>query len=133
MCPHSTRGDTSPQQLQQVGAEGTIQNNCTILCDYNDLDCLTGTNGTTGAQRFLTALSHRFANGFLGKCRRTGPMLALADDAALARLVIAATAIPAARVRGGCAISLVRSKTVRRVGRASAVMQRGSAQSFYGT
>src|SRR5262245_41623583 len=28
-------------------------------------------------------------------------MLALADDAALARLVIAATAIPAARVRGG--------------------------------
>ena len=27
MCPHSTRGDTSPQQLQQVGAEGTIQNN----------------------------------------------------------------------------------------------------------
>src|SRR6516225_4609463 len=47
-------------------------------------------------------------------------MLALADDAALARLVIAATAIPAARVRGGCAISLVRSKTVRRVGRASA-------------
>jgi hypothetical protein len=60
-------------------------------------------------------------------------MLALADDAALARLVIAATAIPAARVRGGCAISLVRSKTGRRVGRASAVMQRGSAQSFYGT
>jgi len=72
--------------------DASIQNNCTILCDYNDLDCLTGTNGTTGAQRFLTALSHRFANGFLGKCRRTGPMLALADDAALARLVIAAAA-----------------------------------------
>src|SRR5262249_49383796 len=80
----------------------------------------------------LTAL--RVHWGISPECLTQGtPMLALADDAALARLVIAATAIPAARVRCGCAISLVRSKTVRRVGRASAVMQRGSAQSFYGT
>ena len=85
---------TACYPLSRAGAApNPIQNNCTILCDYNDLDCLTGTNGTTGAQRFLTALSHRFANGFLGKCRRTGPMLALADDAALARLVIAAAAV----------------------------------------
>ena len=39
--------------------DASIQNNCTILCDYNGLDCLTGTNGTTGAQRFFRALSHR--------------------------------------------------------------------------
>jgi hypothetical protein len=32
---------------------------CTILCDYNGLDCLTVANGTTGAQRFLTTLSNR--------------------------------------------------------------------------
>ena len=30
-----------------------------LLCDYSGLDCLTGTNGTTGAQRFFAALSHR--------------------------------------------------------------------------
>jgi len=38
----------------QLGANhlASIQNNCTILCEYNDLDCLTGTNGTTGAQGF---------------------------------------------------------------------------------
>jgi hypothetical protein len=29
------------------------------LCDFNGLDCLLGTNGTTGAQRFLAALSNR--------------------------------------------------------------------------
>ena len=36
-----------------------IQNDAAILCDYNGLDCLTVTNGTTGAQRFFPALSHR--------------------------------------------------------------------------
>jgi hypothetical protein len=29
------------------------------FCDYNGLDCLTVANGTTGAQRFFAALSHR--------------------------------------------------------------------------
>jgi hypothetical protein len=37
----------------------SIQNDAAILCDYNGLDCLTVTNGTTGAQRFFPALSHR--------------------------------------------------------------------------
>src|SRR5262249_46204417 len=30
-----------------------------LLCNYSGLDCLTGTNGTTGAQRFFAVLSHR--------------------------------------------------------------------------
>jgi len=53
-------------------------------------------------------------------------MLALADDAALARLAIRRhPPSPAARVRDGCA-------GVRHA-RARGVMQRGSAQGSYGT
>ena len=37
----------------------SIQNNCTNLCVYNGLDCLTVANCTTAAQRFFPALSHR--------------------------------------------------------------------------
>jgi hypothetical protein len=33
--------------------------NCTNFCDYNGLGCLPVANGTTGAQRFLAALSNR--------------------------------------------------------------------------
>ena len=36
-----------------------IQNGCTLLFVCNDLACLPGANCTTGAQRFLTALSNR--------------------------------------------------------------------------
>ena len=49
----------SAKTTHAVRADASIQNNYTILCDYNDLDCLTGTNCTTGAQRLLAALSHR--------------------------------------------------------------------------
>jgi len=65
-------------------------------------------------------------------------MLALADDAALARLVIAATPIPR-RARSRWLHNLARTiRKPRRESdaphtRASAVMQRGSAQGFYGT
>ena len=63
-------------------------------------------------------------------------MLVLADDAARARLVIAATAVPR-RARSRWLRNLART-TAPRIGgprhaRASAVMQRGSAQGFYGT
>jgi len=37
---------------------------------------------------------------------------------------------PGARVRGGCTISVVRSKTAPQVGRASAVMQRDNARAL---
>ena len=65
-------------------------------------------------------------------------MLALADDAALARLAIAVTAIPR-RARSRWLHNL--SRTIRKPRResdapstrASAVMQRGRAQGFYGT
>ena len=75
--------------LRQVRAiaPASVQNGRSNLCDYNGLDCLTGTNGTTGAQRFLAALSHR-----------ASAMLPFADEAALARLLIGAAAIaPAER------------------------------------
>ena len=64
-------------------------------------------------------------------------MLAFADDAALARLAIAA-AVPR-RARSRWLHNLARTIRKPRRGsdapstRASAVMQRGSAQGFYGT
>jgi hypothetical protein len=36
-----------------------IQNNSAVLCDFNGLACPPGNNCTTGAQRFLAALSNR--------------------------------------------------------------------------
>jgi hypothetical protein len=66
---HSTEGRTFDggrslcQALCGVSPSGQglaapIQNDPSILCDYSGLDCLAGTNGTTGAQRFFAALSH---------------------------------------------------------------------------
>ena len=64
-------------------------------------------------------------------------MLAFADDATLARLVIAATAVPR-RARSRWLHNLARTiPKPRCVGRPKharqRVMQRGSAQGFYGT
>ena len=54
--PHRSANNGVPRG---VSPNGSIQNDAAILCDYNGLDCLTVTNGTTGAQRFFPALSHR--------------------------------------------------------------------------
>jgi hypothetical protein len=47
----------------------SIQNDRADLCVYNGLDCLPAANGTTGAQRFFPALSHRRHGTPCTRCR----------------------------------------------------------------
>jgi hypothetical protein len=44
--PHAIVWVAAQEGSQQ--SHTSIQNNCTILCDYSGLDCLTGADGTTG-------------------------------------------------------------------------------------
>ena len=95
---------------------------------HNDLHCLPVLNGATCALR-------NFPECLTGR----NTMLALADDAALARLVIAATRIPR-RARSRWLHNLARTIEDRAAdrmrqarARQRAVTQRGTAQGSYGT
>ena len=124
MTRSECRRRSEPGQSCLPGSHSYVAN----CSSDNGLHCLPALNGATGSLgNFPECLTGRTS------------MLALADDAALARLVIAATRIPR-RARSRWLHNLARTIEDRAAdrmrqarARQRAVTQRGTAQGSYGT